>query len=477
MPGRRELGPSHRTARTDLVIIGGALAVAAGTTAVVLLVPQPSFGSLTPILSAVADAVTGSVSLIAAALIYGRFRTRGTSSDLVLAAALLLFGLSDLGLSVVQQVLSAGTDRALVPWAGMIGRTVAAMTLLVAAVWNPTSRRRISGDGWSVLGGAGLVVLAIAIAVWLAAPLLPEGVHLPVDLVAGPDGPLLRHPLATTLQTMGLLAFAAAAVGFWRRANRTAEPHLTWLAAASIIGAAARLNYLLVPTFPVGLYYSGDLLRLAFAGMVAVVAAHELEAQWRQLATVRVLEERRAIARDLHDTLAQELAYVSATTATLAQRADDPTLDRVAAAAQRALDEARVAIAQLTRPLGAPFAGELAAVVEEVAHRAGVPLVLDLDEAVEPAPEVEEALLRIAREAVTNAVRHAQPEEIVVALRGSDDRPQVRIEDDGTGFDPEHVDAGRFGLTSMRERATSIGADLQVRSAPGRGTTVEVEVA
>ena len=89
-------------------------------------------------------------------------------------------------------------------------------------------------------------------------------------------------------------------------------------------------------------------------------------------------------------------------------------------------------------------------------------------------PLQRESIVRIVREAVTNAVRHGGASHIDIVFEASGS-PALRVFDDGVGFVPaEAVDSGRFGLVSMRERAEGIGASLAVVSAPGQGTTVEV---
>jgi two-component system sensor histidine kinase DegS len=88
------------------------------------------------------------------------------------------------------------------------------------------------------------------------------------------------------------------------------------------------------------------------------------------------------------------------------------------------------------------------------------------------------ALFRIAQEAITNAVKHAEASCIVVHLHHQPGSLQLSITDDGKGFDPEAAQGaaeGHFGLVGMRERAQSIG-DLQVDSRPGQGTTIKVTV-
>ena len=85
-------------------------------------------------------------------------------------------------------------------------------------------------------------------------------------------------------------------------------------------------------------------------------------------------------------------------------------------------------------------------------------------------PALARALFRVAQEAMTNALRHAQARRIELYARRDDQRVHLEIRDDGIGFDP--TTKSGFGLASMRERAELLGADLAIESAPGEGTTV-----
>jgi len=93
-------------------------------------------------------------------------------------------------------------------------------------------------------------------------------------------------------------------------------------------------------------------------------------------------------------------------------------------------------------------------------------------------PRVQHQLLRIAHEAIVNAVRHAKVTHIRMELQYHADSVRLRIADDGCGFEPDNAsrrDGDHWGLTIMRERAEHLGGALTVTSAPGRGTTVEAE--
>jgi signal transduction histidine kinase len=205
----------------------------------------------------------------------------------------------------------------------------------------------------------------------------------------------------------------------------------------------------------------GHFLELALSNWAA---HHEL----KERATA---EERRRIARELHDGLAHELAFIASKTRGAAVGDDAREL---AGAADRALDEARRAITVLSvrHPQSLPAA--LSETVEDLGSRLGVSWNLELAEDVEVPGEVTENLLRIVREAITNAANHGASEHVQVRLERAEELRLV-IEDDGCGFDPDlERAAGGFGLQSMRERAASVGAVLSVDSAPRQGTRVAV---
>jgi signal transduction histidine kinase len=205
----------------------------------------------------------------------------------------------------------------------------------------------------------------------------------------------------------------------------------------------------------------GHLMEMALANW----AAHE------ELERQATSEERRRVARDLHDGLAHELAFI----ASKARRSSAPSeMKELSGAADRALDEARRAITVLSLSAPQSLVAALTQTAEDLGVRLGVPVLVDLDDQVEVDAEVAEQLLRIAREGLTNAAVHADAHYVTVTLRGTTDGHRLVIADDGRGFDPNHVDPTRFGLVSMRERAESLGGSFSVDSSPGRGTRLEV---
>ena len=145
-------------------------------------------------------------------------------------------------------------------------------------------------------------------------------------------------------------------------------------------------------------------------------------------------------------------------------------------AVERALDESRGAIAALNRPIDEPLDRALGHAALDIANRVGARLHLDLAEDVEVSADWRDALLRISREAIANAVRHGRARTISVQLREGES-VWLRVTDDGDGFDLSAPRSSQsFGLTSMRERAESLGGRFEISSTPGAGTTIEVVV-
>ncbi|MEU6805872.1 GAF domain-containing sensor histidine kinase [Streptomyces neyagawaensis] len=199
-----------------------------------------------------------------------------------------------------------------------------------------------------------------------------------------------------------------------------------------------------------------------------------------------IAEERSRLAHELHDAVSQKLFSLRLTAQAAAALVDrDPSrakgeLHQVAALAAEAADELRAAVVEL-RPAGLDEDGLAATLRTQVhvldrAHSARVTFSARGARAL-PAAQ-EEAMLRVAQEALHNALRHSEAEHVDVALERRGNGAVLRITDDGTGFDPRAIRrAGRhLGLVSMRDRASGVGGTLTVESAPGKGTTIEMEV-
>ena len=210
-------------------------------------------------------------------------------------------------------------------------------------------------------------------------------------------------------------------------------------------------------------------------------------ARLRQLAEqAAVMDERRRLARDLHDSVTQSLYSVTllAETGRRSARAGDleevvDYLGRLGRVAQQALKEMRLLIYEL-RPLALERDGLAGAVqqrLDAVEGRAGMETRLLVEKDGQLAAPVEEALYRIAVEALNNTLKHAEARLVEVRICVGDDHAELEVVDDGCGFDPQMVgDTGGMGLVTMRERAERVGGTLTILSAPGEGTRVTVVV-
>ncbi|GAA2369608.1 hypothetical protein GCM10010246_74400 [Streptomyces cuspidosporus] len=196
--------------------------------------------------------------------------------------------------------------------------------------------------------------------------------------------------------------------------------------------------------------------------------------------------ERARLAHELHDAVSQKLFSLRLTAQAAAALVDrDPArakgeLQQIAALAAEAADELRSAVVEL-RPAALDEDGLVATLRTQIqvldrAHSARVTFCAHGVRAL-PAAQ-EEALLRVAQEALHNALRHADAERVEVTLSRRGQGALLRVADDGAGFDPSAVRrAGRhLGLVSMRDRAGGVGGSLTVESAPGKGTVIEMEV-
>jgi signal transduction histidine kinase len=317
---------------------------------------------------------------------------------------------------------------------------------------------------------------ALALIVALARGVLPHAI--------APDlSPLGRHarvvgnPTILAAQLAATLLFGVAAAGFARRAERTGDELSRWLAIATTLGAFAWLNYFLFPSLYSPYFYAGDVLRLAFFLALFAGGALELRRTQQVLATAAVLEERRRIARDIHDGVAQDLAYIVQQGRRLAEQPQAPAvMGHMVAAAGRALDESRHVIAALERSGGEPLIDALRATATEAAGREGGEVEMDLDDTVAVPPRTQEALLRVLREAIINAMRHGRAKTIRVQLR-ADPEVCLVVSDDGQGFDVEAAaQAGRLGLRSMAARIGELGGEVTIDSSPGSGTRIEVRL-
>jgi signal transduction histidine kinase len=199
-----------------------------------------------------------------------------------------------------------------------------------------------------------------------------------------------------------------------------------------------------------------------------------------------VLEERQRLAREMHDTVAQQLASIvmqlEAAESALAEDGRERAGERV----DRARETARAALEELRRAVHAlrPAALESAALpdaLRRIAERwsadTGVPAVVRVTGTADTLhPDVEVTLLRAAQEGLANVRRHAGARSVTVTLSYMGDVAALDVHDDGRGFEPDRVDGSSTGLDGLRGRAGGLGGSVEVESRPGEGTTLTVTV-
>jgi signal transduction histidine kinase len=224
---------------------------------------------------------------------------------------------------------------------------------------------------------------------------------------------------------------------------------------------------------------------LAGHAAVAIENARLLERS-RELS---IVEERNRMARELHDAVSQKLfglvlnAESAATLLERDPRAAAEQVARLGELAQDALEELRGLIFEL-RPASLEEEGLAATLRKQVdmlerVHGHGIEVrITGATGAGVGGGPIEGEVLRIAQQALDNALRHADAERIELRVQGRDGRLTVTVADDGVGFDPAApgLRSRRLGLTSMEERARALGGTLAVVSRPGEGTTVTLEV-
>lgn len=416
------------------------------------------------------DTSAGIIALLAAYVLFGRFRYSGRTPDLLTALSLGVLGITNVSFAVA----SAGAADEGSPirvWTPLIWRLVGAILLAVASV---SAERTLLGRRRVVAAG-GVAVVIVLFACTLATELLvgrlPTLAVPPVHRLV-PFRPL---PIAT-IQLLSAVIVLAAAAAFGRRAVRSGDEFYRWLSASCVVFAFARLNYAIFPSLYSSWVYTGDVLRLGFYLLVLTGAAREISGFQRRAAEQEaVIEERRRLARDLHDGLAQDLAYIALDARLLLAQYPSSRLEQLAETAERALDHSRYAITALA-PMNGTLGEAIIAAAEDVASRGSVRLYLDVPRDATASQPVREALIQITREAVRNATKHGSPKHVWLVLSLADRRLRLAIVDDGQGFRTREPAIGSgFGLTSMRERAERIGASFRIDSG-ANGTTVEVVV-
>lgn len=407
-------------------------------------------------------------ALAGACLFKSRFGHSRQVRDLALLGAALSLGLTELYAYALPAVLDLGTHRALIA-SGFWGDVVVA-ALFAAAALTPADRL-VGANGHTCTAAVGLSVVGVA-AAGIGGFFLRD--ELPARAaVSGGIHAIPQRPIAFGLTVLAVCVFATAAIALARSRRGGPSAVGSILSATVILLAAARLGYLVLPASPSDLLTPSIGLRL-LASMLLFGAVASQEVRARALAAqAAAKDERRRIARDLHDALAQDLAFIAAQGSRLTGQDQAVTL-----AARRALATCRHTIAELSTHAGAGTREALDAVARDLRDRFEVAIGVDAQLDDELTVAEQEHIARIAREAIINACRHGAARHVSVSLQQTSAGIHLRVIDDGSGIRSRRGGGPRegFGLRIMRERASELGGRMQVRERAQGGTELEVLV-
>jgi signal transduction histidine kinase len=290
---------------------------------------------------------------------------------------------------------------------------------------------------------------------------------------AHPESTATTQAIALTLPSIFLMVVAA--VGFLRSVFKQRNMMMGLLWGAAIFLAAAWSQSLPIPRLTADSVSGRECLCAGAFALILLYAFNSHRQLLRAQADELAAAERRRLVGDLHDGIAQDLAFIATYAERLAQ--DFGAEHPLTVAARRALAASRGIIADVSASEAPTTAAALRAVGHELSIRHGVRVLVKADGEDLPASK-REAVVRIAREAIVNAVQHGQAQHISVSLENRDDELRLRISDDGRGLrDGVAAEPLRgFGLRAMRERAEAIGGDLMMDEPSDGGTAVEAVV-
>lgn len=461
-------GPSAR------VLTGAGWLVGMGVTAMIIGTPYLWSAYHSPALHLVLDTADTCIALLVAYLIYGRFLRSRRLQDLLLAQGLLLLAVAGLGLTLALELLSGYQLGTVDVWLPVGLRTCGALFVAAAAF----AGDRVVGDMWARRSlWAPWLIIAVGFAiVWAARDRLPLALtEQTAESLTRPH--LAGHPVLFGAYALAAVCFFTGSVAFtWqehRRESGARDALLRFVGPAFALSGFARVNYMLFPSLYSGWLYTGDVLRTASYVVLLVGAGREIQQYWAAQTHAAVLEDRRRLARDLHDGVVQELGFIRMEAHGVAE---GEVRQSILSTCDRALDEARSAVDALGSGPDEPLSVMLHRAAHQVAERYAATVDVSLDDSVTAGADERHALVRITREAVSNAIRHGQVERVSVVLSQNGDARRLVIHDEGPGFDPAVAarTASGYGLRSMAERVRTLPGSFTVSSTPGEGTTVEV---
>ncbi|HJS97145.1 MAG TPA: ATP-binding protein, partial [Solirubrobacteraceae bacterium] len=423
-----------------------------------------------PGLRAAIETLIAILALAGAGLLLESFRHDRRRSDLLLLTALAVVGLTDFVFSALPALI--GSQIFAIASGAQIACDALAAIAFAAAAFTPAGT--VTEGGFRPLR----VAAAVAAMTIILATVL--------DLIGGAPalgglfprtgiGAAAAHPVLLLEAMFTGVILLVSAVVFLRRRERDA----LLLGGASLLLAAARLHYLVLPAVAPGWVTAREGLRPAAYGLLLVVALSRYLRTRGAIAAATLSVERERIARDLHDGLAQDLAFIAVHGQRLSSElgSEHP----LTLAAQRAVAVSRGVIVDLSASDAASTEVALRHVANELTARFGAEVVVSVVDGAGIAPwedldpDRREDVVRIAREAIVNATRHGQAKHIKVVFEPGAEPVRLMISDDGRGIVAAKLQRrGGYGVQMMRARAAALGGRLTIGPSALGGTDLEL---
>ena len=465
-----ESGAAERSLKRHASLYRGVAWAAAAAAASMMMFGLRSPIHLTAVQARAAiETLIASWAVLAATALLVSYRHRHQRSDLLLLTALAAVGLTDF----VFLALPALTNSPMLGFGSALQvacETLAAVAFGAAAFTPAGTLAPSRSRALRVVGGVAVATVAL----WSLAYFLTGRSALEATLPQTGLGAAAQHPVLLVEALFSGAILLVSGVAFFVRSERDSHA----LAAASFLLAAARLQYLALPVVSQGWVTAREGLRLAAYALLLAVALHRYAQTRREIAAEALVIERERIARDLHDGLAQDLALIALQGQQLCSElgAEHPLTE----AARRAVAVSRGVIVDLSASSADSTEMALCQVADEVAARFGTEVDVRVSASSEPFsddldPVRREEVVRIAREAIVNAVRHGGARHIMVVLDRGEDEVRLRVTDNGRGIpDAALIRRGGYGLQMMRARAATLGGRIVTRRGLGGGAEVEV---
>lgn len=292
-----------------------------------------------------------------------------------------------------------------------------------------------------------------------------------------PEGLPLNAEVGSQLSLTGIWQITGMSTGGFRRQPASFAIQLRNAGDINVLSAPSwwnitRLSYILGICILIGALaaFWAFALRRQVAKQVQLIA--------EKTQNEAVTEERQRIALEFHDSLEQELAGLSIRLDAVRTRLQNDTKEasliaQLGKILSRLQTETRDFINDLRTTTQPPFAESLHSLITHLAETTETPIQLAPIYAPEPLSLEKHHLLRMAKEAIYNSLKHSKAKKLDVSFLGR----VLTIKDDGVGFNPQNIPTGHFGLRGMRERCKKIGAQLEINSNDKSGTIIQVTLA